>query len=121
MGARFFCENCGAEVKRDSKTCPHCGRSFANVLCPACGFSGEARLFAVGCPVCGHTAPSPMGVAPRPSDGPSLPVAGPVNAASKPGRGNGAFPRFAAGAPPAWAYLLAALALAGVFALLLTK
>jgi hypothetical protein len=124
MGARFFCEHCGAEVKRDSKTCPHCGRSFANVLCPACGFSGEARLFAAGCPVCGHTAAGPASAAPKPKPedtAPPRPAAGPVNAAPKPRRGNGAPPRFAAGAPPAWAYLLAVLALAGVFALLLTK
>jgi RNA polymerase subunit RPABC4/transcription elongation factor Spt4 len=102
MGERFFCENCGAEVKRDAKTCPQCGVSFADVLCLACGFSGNARLFAAGCPVCG----APV-------------AAGPVNGTPKPTRA--ARPKFAAGAPPAWAYLLALLAFAGVFALLLTR
>jgi hypothetical protein len=124
MGARFFCEHCGAEVKRNSKTCPRCGRSFANVLCPVCGFSGEERLFAAGCPVCGHAAAGPDSAAPKPPGGNTAPprrVAGPVNGAPKPRRGNRASPRFAAAAPPAWAYLLAVLALAGVFALLLTK
>jgi predicted RNA-binding Zn-ribbon protein involved in translation (DUF1610 family) len=104
MGERFFCENCGAEVKRDAKTCRHCGVSFADVLCLACGFSGNARLFAAGCPVCG----APV-------------AAGPVNGTSKPKRGKGARQKVAVGAPPAWAYILALLAFAGIFALLLTK
>jgi uncharacterized membrane protein YvbJ len=55
---RFFCDNCGAEVGRDEKACPRCGRFFASVRCPACGFSGEERLFASGCPVCGYSAPA---------------------------------------------------------------
>jgi uncharacterized membrane protein YvbJ len=104
MGERFFCENCGAEVRRDAKTCPQCGQSFANVLCLACGFSEKADLFSAGCPVCG------------------APVAAtPVNAAPKPKEENEQRQRFVAGAPPAWAYLLALLAFAGVLALLLTK
>jgi hypothetical protein len=77
--------------------------SFADVLCQNCGFSGEPRLFAAGCPVCGHAAPGPAG------------------AASKPVKAKAAPRRFAAGAPPAWAYLLAILAFAGIFALLLTR
>jgi predicted RNA-binding Zn-ribbon protein involved in translation (DUF1610 family) len=60
---RFFCDNCGAEVGRDEKACPRCGRFFASVRCPACGFSGEERLFASGCPACGYSAPK-SGVAP---------------------------------------------------------
>ena len=103
MGSRFFCENCGAEVKRDAKTCPQCGMSFANVLCQNCGFAGAPRLFAAGCPVCGHTAAGPAGIASKPKHGGAVPR------------------RFAAGAPPVWAYVLAILAFAGVFALLLTK
>jgi predicted amidophosphoribosyltransferase len=102
MAARFFCENCGAEVKRNSKACPNCGRSFANILCPACGFSGDASLFAAGCPVCGYTAGNP-GPAPKPKK-------------QQPPR-----PRFAAGSPPPWAYILAILVFAGVLALLLVK
>jgi predicted RNA-binding Zn-ribbon protein involved in translation (DUF1610 family) len=103
MGGRFFCENCGAAVELDAKTCPRCGMSFADVLCQACGFSGPPRLFAAGsCPACGHTA-------------------GSISAAPKPGKGNAASPRFPAAAPPVWAYVLALLAFAGIFALLLTK
>jgi uncharacterized membrane protein YvbJ len=102
MGGRFFCENCGAEVARDAKACPSCGMSFADVLCQACGFSGAPRLFAAGCPVCGHAAP-------------------PISAAPKPVRKNAASQRFPAAAPPVWAYVLALLAFAGIFALLLTK
>jgi hypothetical protein len=96
MGGRFFCENCGAEVKRDAETCPHCGMSFATVRCRRCGFAGEPRLFAAGCPACVYAAPKPM------------------NAKGSPRA-------LARGAPPAWAYLLAVLALAGIVALLLTK
>jgi predicted RNA-binding Zn-ribbon protein involved in translation (DUF1610 family) len=55
---RFFCDNCGAEVGRDLKACPHCGRFFASIRCPSCGFTGEERLFARGCPSCGYSAPS---------------------------------------------------------------
>jgi hypothetical protein len=72
--------------------------SFADVLCQACGFAGPPRLFAAGCPVCGNTAAS---AAPKPK--------------------GGAPQRFAAEAPPAWAYLLAILAFVGILALLLTK
>jgi ribosomal protein L37E len=53
---RFFCENCGAEVHRNTQTCPRCGRYFASVRCPACGFTGEEGLFKGGCPVCGYSA-----------------------------------------------------------------
>jgi predicted RNA-binding Zn-ribbon protein involved in translation (DUF1610 family) len=97
VGARFFCENCGAEVKRNAKNCPRCGRSFANVLCPSCGFVGEGSLFSAGCPVCGYTAGPPA--APKPKTG-KLPA------------------KKVAASPPAWAYLLAILALVGVLALL---
>jgi predicted RNA-binding Zn-ribbon protein involved in translation (DUF1610 family) len=55
---RFFCENCGAEVPRNAKSCPRCGRFFASIKCPSCGFTGEAGLFSGGCPVCGYSAPS---------------------------------------------------------------
>ncbi|MDR1249693.1 MAG: zinc-ribbon domain-containing protein [Treponema sp.] len=98
MGARFFCEHCGAEVKRNSKICPQCGRSFEHVFCPACGFIGEGSLFSSGCPVCGYTAGSP--------------------AAPKSKTGKTPSQKFAAAPPPAWAYLLAVLALVGVLALL---
>jgi len=53
---RFFCESCGTEVPRDAKNCPKCGRRFASVLCPSCGFSGEEDSFKGGCPVCGYSS-----------------------------------------------------------------
>jgi predicted RNA-binding Zn-ribbon protein involved in translation (DUF1610 family) len=55
---RFFCDNCGCEVDTRAKVCPHCGRFFASVRCPACGFSGEEKLFLRGCPSCGYSTPS---------------------------------------------------------------
>jgi len=44
------------EVPREAKNCPKCGRRFASVLCPSCGFSGEETFFKGGCPVCGYSA-----------------------------------------------------------------
>jgi len=58
---RFFCENCGAEVPRDEDKCPQCGRHFASVRCPACGFIGDTAQFKKGCPACGYsTAKAPQ-------------------------------------------------------------
>lgn len=51
---KFFCENCGGEVKINTKVCPHCGSFFANVRCPLCGFTGEGKNFQNGCPKCGY-------------------------------------------------------------------
>jgi len=53
---RFFCEDCEAEVPRDAKKCPKCGRNFASVRCPSCDFTGEESFFKGGCPVCGYSA-----------------------------------------------------------------
>ncbi len=52
--AKFFCENCGAEVPRDAKMCRHCGRFFSSVRCPQCGTTGSPSKFARGCPTCGY-------------------------------------------------------------------
>jgi len=52
---RFFCENCGAEVPREEEKCPECGRVFASVRCPACGFVGQIAQFKDGCPSCGYS------------------------------------------------------------------
>jgi uncharacterized membrane protein YvbJ len=54
---RFFCDNCGAEVGQAAKSCPKCGRYFASVRCPKCGYTGRDEDFARGCPVCGYSAP----------------------------------------------------------------
>ncbi|MDR2965230.1 MAG: hypothetical protein LBU88_05600 [Treponema sp.] len=54
---RFFCDNCGFEVDGDIKACPHCGRYFASVRCPVCGYSGPDKMFQSGCPLCGYSAP----------------------------------------------------------------
>ena len=51
---RFFCENCGEEVKPTAKVCPKCGAFFTNVRCPRCSFTGKAHEFSMGCPVCGY-------------------------------------------------------------------
>ena len=51
---KFFCEYCGTEVKANDRVCSHCGKFFASVRCPACGYSGVSRDFRAGCPVCGY-------------------------------------------------------------------
>ena len=51
---KFFCENCGNEVKRNTKVCPHCGRFFASVKCPECNHIGSTEEFINGCPECGY-------------------------------------------------------------------
>ena len=96
---RFFCENCGEEVPRDSKNCPKCGRSFASVRCPACGFIGKEELFLGGCPVCNYSA----GDAPtkKPKGKPKSRNEAPV--VTRP-----------AGPLPLWVYLLTAAAFIGV-------
>ncbi|MCL2411918.1 MAG: hypothetical protein FWC97_09790 [Treponema sp.] len=53
---RFFCDNCACEVGSEKKSCPHCGRFFASTRCPACGYSGEDRMFKDGCPMCGYSS-----------------------------------------------------------------
>lgn len=52
--ARFFCENCNAEVGRDDKVCARCGHFFASVRCPHCGMMGDPSQFKSGCPQCGY-------------------------------------------------------------------
>ena len=52
--SRFFCENCGVEVKADAKVCRACGRFFSAVRCPRCNFTDDARMFLYGCPKCGY-------------------------------------------------------------------
>jgi predicted RNA-binding Zn-ribbon protein involved in translation (DUF1610 family) len=90
----FFCESCGAEVPLRAKRCPRCGRFFASVRCPSCGFTGDEAQFAKGCPSCGY-ALAPAGPSPR-----------------------SALPQ---GALPLWVYLVSAAILSGVLALLLFR
>ncbi|MDR2181681.1 MAG: zinc-ribbon domain-containing protein [Treponema sp.] len=97
--ARFFCENCGEEVRRDSRQCPRCGRYFARVRCPRCGFTGGESDFQSGCPVCAYCFTGGE------SSGPPL----------RPGNGRRYRP---AGGLPRWVYALAAAALAAVGAAL---
>lgn len=52
--AKFFCENCGSEVDKNAKFCDKCGRFFASVRCPSCGYTGSNNEFTHGCPKCGY-------------------------------------------------------------------
>ena len=51
---KFFCDNCGTQVKKNETRCPKCGRYFRSVKCPSCGLSGSPELFNDGCPSCGY-------------------------------------------------------------------
>lgn len=50
--AKYFCENCGAEVNANARFCPNCGKFFAAVRCPRCTYTGTIRDFKSGCPKC---------------------------------------------------------------------
>jgi len=52
---KFFCENCGTEVKRNARICPTCGRFFSAVRCPVCNYTGQGEEFVRGCPNCGYS------------------------------------------------------------------
>jgi uncharacterized membrane protein YvbJ len=95
---RFFCESCGAEVPRDAKNCPKCGKYFASVCCPSCGFIGEEALFRNGCPVCGYSS------AGNSKSGGNLPEG-----------------KKAAGPLPLWVYILTAAVFMAILAALLFK
>ncbi len=91
---KYYCERCGAEVRKDARVCPRCGRFFSSVKCPRCGYVGASDDFAAGCPVCGYAdvanaAPDPLK---------SLPPAAPP--------------------PPWWAYPLASAAVLALVLLL---
>ena len=98
---RFFCESCNAEVPRDEKNCPGCGRHFASVRCPACDFVGEESIFKGGCPACAYSAVASSGNA----------VASSGNAGRRGGKK-------AVEPLPAWVYILTAAAFTGVLAAL---
>jgi ssDNA-binding Zn-finger/Zn-ribbon topoisomerase 1 len=99
---RFFCDNCGAEVDRDTKKCPRCGRFFASVRCPRCGYTGPEEDFAAGCPACGYS--SIAGGGPGYRGGRREP--------------EGSRKYEAAGGLPFWVYILTAALAAFVFGLL---
>jgi predicted RNA-binding Zn-ribbon protein involved in translation (DUF1610 family) len=98
---RFFCDNCGAEVAMSAKNCPRCGRFFASVRCPKCGFSGKDEDFVRGCPACGYSAAPDKAGGARPLYVPP-----------------GGRPKEPPGALPFWLYLFAALTLICVLTLL---
>ncbi|MDR2900921.1 MAG: zinc ribbon domain-containing protein [Treponema sp.] len=52
----FYCEHCGAEVRRNAESCPSCGRRFSSVRCPKCDFTSDESSFSNGCPNCGYSA-----------------------------------------------------------------
>ncbi|MCL2007741.1 MAG: hypothetical protein FWG77_06600 [Treponema sp.] len=90
---RFFCEGCGKEVPIDGKKCPNCGKYFASVRCPSCGFIGDDAAFIGGCPICNYSASQ-----------------GPPQSNKKDLR--------PAGALPFWVYILTAAAFTAVIAAL---
>ena len=53
--AKYFCENCGTQVKADAKICPACGKFFSSVRCPQCGYMGTVKDFSNGCPRCHYS------------------------------------------------------------------
>lgn len=62
--AKFFCENCGAEVAQNARFCKKCGRFFSSVRCPVCGKTGSSNAFVNGCPSCGYAGKEGGGAAP---------------------------------------------------------
>jgi predicted RNA-binding Zn-ribbon protein involved in translation (DUF1610 family) len=97
---KFFCESCGSEVRQNAKFCLHCGKFFASVKCPSCGFIGDSRLFRDGCPACGYAVYA--------KDSPST-------------RKTGAKKKEEADPLPWWIYLLAVLLLGVVTLLILLR
>jgi len=65
--ARYFCEQCGTEVRAGAAICPSCGSVFTAVRCPQCGYEGRAPEFHSGCPVCGYRSRSKEQVPSEPS------------------------------------------------------
>jgi uncharacterized membrane protein YvbJ len=98
---RFFCDNCGSEVGRNAKACPQCGRFFAAVRCPSCGYAGEESIFANGCPSCGYSSPPPTVLS---SEIPQPPE---IKIPAKP--------------LPFWMYILTIIAFIGILAILYAR
>ena len=121
--AKFFCENCGAEVPENAKVCRHCGRFFSSVRCPKCGASGPSSMFDKGCPNCGYAMnDSESIISYSASDG--LNVRRHLSSSEKKGLKD-AFSNYSRrsgqisqgdGALPAWVYIITICVLAGVLA-----
>ena len=116
--ARFFCENCGTEVNRDTGRCPSCGRIFASVRCPSCGFTAAESLFKEGCPVCGYCAPAED--TRTPGNAPAWPLPSSKGKTGRrmayPGERKKSSGWFLVSSLPLWVYVLAVFALAAVAA-----
>ena len=84
------------EVGQDAKSCSRCGRFFASVRCPVCGFTGKENTFTRGCPSCGYSAPPP-------------------DAADKTEK------KVPAGSLPLWVYIISIIAFIGVVAILIYR
>ncbi|MCM1321159.1 MAG: zinc ribbon domain-containing protein [Bacteroides sp.] len=116
--ARFFCENCNAEVKANARFCGKCGKFFVSVRCPSCGKTGPQAMFAAGCPNCGYAgAKSGSGEANKPqtdNSGRRLFRGGKAGAS----RGRKQMQRRSSGDLPYWVYgMLAAIFSAVIFLL----
>jgi hypothetical protein len=117
---RFFCDQCGTEVPRNTERCPSCGRYFTAVQCPRCGFQGRDSDFLGGCPTCGYMRKPRE---PEPSGGAGKRPPGRVRRdrgqAAGGARGRSPRPPLApAGAPPRL-YRVLSLVLAGLLVVLL--
>jgi predicted RNA-binding Zn-ribbon protein involved in translation (DUF1610 family) len=111
--ARFFCENCGAEVNRTTGRCPSCGRIFASVRCPSCGFTAAEALFKEGCPACGYCAPKAEEV-PAADNAPAWPFQPSKNKPVHAGERKKTPGWLFISALPLWVYVLTVLVLAAV-------
>jgi len=103
---RFFCDNCGHEVGQNEKSCRNCGRYFAAVRCPGCGFIGDEISFKNGCPACGYSAP---------------PGADTLSPDKPNARKNEKRRMIPAGKLPLWVYILSIGAFIAVCAMLIVK
>jgi predicted RNA-binding Zn-ribbon protein involved in translation (DUF1610 family) len=100
VSPKFYCDSCGTEVGQEATVCPKCGKLFASVRCPACGFVGEVNLFDEGCPACGYS--------PEPGE-----------KSEKSGRQVAPKHKVPSNTLPLWVYIVAGAAFAGALALLL--
>ncbi|HET6487773.1 MAG TPA: zinc ribbon domain-containing protein [Spirochaetia bacterium] len=124
MKVRFYCESCGSEVGKSDAVCPSCGKSFAAVRCPQCGFSGKASAFARGCPVCGYLHENrAVPVAPEQAEG-GTPAPRGEERGSRRGTARSQTGRRGRGLPPGfyrWAIVVLLVVLIGLTVLFLSR